>query len=128
MQAAICKHGINSKDCSACPVSYERSHYLTTVEWFNLNTNLDLPCKCLGIGIYLVGSALKTRNFRDVDLRCIPYEEDEKFFEHPVGTFLQVTIGEWLSNRTGLTIDFQFQTMKEAQKFDGDRIAMGMSL
>lgn len=63
---------------------------------------------------YLVGSALKTRDFRDVDVRVIM--DDDKFnalFGPHCGSDFQILvnigISAYLSDATGLPVDFQVQ-------------------
>ena len=55
---------------------------------------------------YLVGSALKHENFRDVDVRTlVPNKPTEG-----LATLLKTTVSMWLSHRTGLHVDFKLQT------------------
>ena len=106
----------------------ERANYLLTTELHKLQTAVYWLCMGFGWRVYLVGSCLKKRDFRDVDLRCILLEEEEDIFQHPKSTVIQIALSEYLSNMTGLPIDFQFQTQKEADRYDGQRICLGQSL
>lgn len=113
------------------PVVSRRAYYLTVAEHFNLN---DACCvvydalKEIGYGIYLVGSCLTRADYRDVDLRCIMRDEE---FARMFGAsearlkFLNVAVSEWLTKRTGLPVDFQFQGQTEANTNKGPRNAMG---
>ena len=112
-----------------------RACYLSVQELYNLNVNCAPLAKLYGYGVYLVGSVLTRANYRDVDVRCILADEE---FDRMFGTdeelvakrtrFLGVAISEWLSNRTSLPVDFQFQRQTEANKeFDGTRSALGVA-
>lgn len=89
---------------------------------------------------FLVGSALKHKDFRDVDIRLIM--DDDAFAEmfplqpaDPRGKnndhyweLVCNAISEWLRQRTGLPIDFQIQQRTFANNyFKGEkRNAIGM--
>lgn len=92
------------------------------------------------IGIYVVGSALERADWRDVDVRMMM--DDASFSrlfpgvntEHGTWEFdprwclLVVAISKWMSDQTGLPIDFQFQPMTHANKrHKGQRHAMGLN-
>lgn len=84
-----------------------------------------------GYGTYQVGSSLTRPDYRDVDLRCL-LDDDEYagMFSGSDGDkklkFLNVAVSEWVSARTGLPIDFQFQKASEAnEQFQGPRNAVG---
>lgn len=100
-----------------------RVNYLTVAQNFALET----ACAVLndaGCGPYLVGSCMERPNFRDVDLRCI-LDDDE--FEKRFGgqrvrlRLLNAALSEWVTARTGLPIDFQFQSRTEADQYKGQR-------
>src|SRR5690606_458143 len=61
-------------------------------------------------------------DFRDVDLRCVLEDAD---FETRFGgqrvrlRLMNAAISEWVASRTDLPIDFQFQSMTEAQQYKG---------
>jgi hypothetical protein len=105
----------------------KRAHFLPAPHFFNLQQ----ACHTLqaafgdGSGVYLVGSSLKTRDYRDVDVRCImPDEEFERLFPgcpnnrylHALWCVMCSTISLWLSKHTDLPIDFQIQSMEEANR------------
>ena len=109
---------------------------------------LELACRELmeafdykeGIcGCYLVGSALERPDWRDIDIRFIV--DDVSFgklfpnagltsnWEHDARWLVMTTsISDWLSKRTNLPIDFQFQAMTYANaRFKGrPRNALGI--
>ena len=89
----------------------------------------------LGHPPYLVGTATERPDWRDVDLRVImPDDEFDHLFvsgkdDFPGGLWglLCLSVGQYLSDMTGLPIDFQIQRMTEAnEKFRGkERNPMG---
>jgi hypothetical protein len=74
-------------------------------------------------GAYVVGSALERPDWRDIDVRFImddltfkeqfPHAEEHWEFD-PKWLLLTVAISKWLSDQTGLPVDFQFQPMTYA--------------
>lgn len=98
-------------------MSIHRVSYLTVSEQYNLNIACR-PVSNIGYGTFHVGSSLRTRDFRDVDLRCIlPNEEFDGWLKNPdLHKFLNVAISEWIAARTGLPIDFQFQRATDANE------------
>jgi hypothetical protein len=104
----------------------ERCSYLSVTQ----NFNLEIACRSveeafrdLGYGLFQVGSSLERANWRDVDLRCMLTDED---YDQFIGDrrrlyLLNTAISEWLTARTGLPIDFQFQRATEANKEFGGR-------
>lgn len=105
-----------------------RAHYLTTIEWFNLNTCIQPICAIFGFQVFLVGSCLTTRSFRDVDIRVIWGSYDGVLSTERERKVIGMMMGEWLSNRTGLVIDLQIQTMDEANEHKGNRYALGITV
>jgi len=110
-----------------------RANYLGVSQYFNLNHACRVLAEAFGWCLYLVGSVLERRDYRDVDIRCIlPDEEFERLFPglsspsvnahtsysgpnmKALWVLMGVAISEWLSNRTGLPIDFQIQKQSEA--------------
>jgi hypothetical protein len=90
-----------------------------------------------GFGCYLVGSALKRQDWRDVDVRLIMSDEDfaalfpdarQHWEGDPRWLLLTVAISQWLSGQTGLPVDFQFQPQTHAnERHPGQRSALGLS-
>lgn len=104
-----------------------RVNYLTTEQDFAL----EVACATLeaaGLNVYLVGSVLTRADWRDVDLRCIDLDGHLKFITESrvLKRLLNAAMSAWLRERTGLPIDFQFQDMAEANKYDGKRTARGI--
>lgn len=98
-----------------------RVNYLTVSQNFALETACAVLEKA-GFTSFLVGSAMERANFRDVDLRCILF--DEEYDRLLSGSrvrkrLLEASISEWIAARTGLPIDFQFQSMTGAKEFKG---------
>ena len=86
--------------------------------------------KAFGAQCFLVGSATKTTDFRDVDVRMIM--EDEAFAQlfgtefhrhslNPFWSLLMVSISEYLQKRTGLPIDFQISPRSGVKEADWDK-------
>jgi hypothetical protein len=106
---------------------------------------LELACKDLmaafgngGGGCYLVGSALQRPDWRDIDVRfMLPDDEFDVLFpgtrENGIWEFdsrwlvMTTAIADWLAKRTGLPIDFQFQSQTHAnERHKGRRNALGL--
>lgn len=109
-----------------------RTAHLTTADLYNL----DVACKLIGRAFegppYLVGSAMDSRDFRDVDVRLIldDTQFDSLFSRRPAQLWelLSLALGDYLRQRTGLPIDFQIQRQTEANaKHAKPRNPLGMS-
>lgn len=99
------------------------ANYLQHQDQHNLNVACAPFCM-MGFGTYLVGSCLERADFRDVDVRCIL--PDEQFAALPCIDTLNACVSEWLRQRTGLPIDFQFQAQTDANaKYPGKRHGLG---
>jgi hypothetical protein len=90
------------------------------------------------IGCYVVGSCLERPDWRDVDVRMMLTDEvfAKEFPQAHDGLWecdtrwllLTTAISEYLSKRTGLPIDFQFQPQTRANRMHpGARQALGLS-
>ena len=101
------------------------TNYIGMTGFYNLNMACRILTEAFGFGwgVFLVGSSLKKRDFRDVDIRCIlPDEEYQRLFPglkgnpqtNPLWCLICTSISEWLAARTGLPIDFQIQMASEA--------------
>lgn len=92
------------------------------------------------IGMYIVGSALERPDWRDVDVRMMM--DDASFLRlfpgvnlkagtwefDPKWCLLVVAISKWMSDQTGLPIDFQFQPTTHAnERHKGRRHAAGLT-
>lgn len=98
-----------------------RVGFLTLHQQFTLDWVCENLVEAFGNVAYLVGSVLKTPDFRDVDVRMMLDDEKFKtmFPNEYVHKFFNAAVSEWMSNRTGLPIDFQFQDHTEANKKHG---------
>jgi hypothetical protein len=122
-----------------------KSIYIGAPACFALELAVRQVCEAFGIyqgkrfgGCYLVGSVLERADWRDVDIRIIM--QDDLFAEHfpDAGNrwehdakwlLLTTAISEWLTKRTGLPIDFQFQPMTHAnERHKGPRSALGIRI
>lgn len=100
-----------------------RAHFIGAPEFFNLNQACRAIVDAFDWNVYLVGSSMKKRDFRDVDIRCILDDDEfDKLFPG-VGnntwtdakwSLLCSSISAWLKNQTNLPIDFQFQRRTNA--------------
>lgn len=97
----------------------ERGCYLGPAE----SLKLDIACGMLQSAFdetcYLVGSATETKNYRDVDVRMIMDDEryDRLFGTSGIAPYwevLCVSISAWLSDVSGLPVDFQIQKRSRA--------------
>jgi hypothetical protein len=103
----------------------DRANWIGAPEAFNLSNVACILNEAFGTHNYLVGSALTSRDHRDVDVRCIlPDEEFDKLFpDARTGyqyqarwSLICAAISEWMAKRTGLQIDFQIQRQSEANE------------
>jgi hypothetical protein len=108
---------------------------------------LELACQHLNaafgeFGCYVVGSSLERPDWRDVDVRFImedkafeaefpdagPVDRNRWEFD-PKWLVLTTSISKWLSDQTGLPIDFQFQPQSHANaRHKGVRNAVGLRI
>ena len=87
-------------------------------------------------GCYLVGSATKRPDWRDIDIVCIMQDEAfevlfpdaGEYWEHDARWLLMtIAISRWLSERCGHLVDFKFQKQSHANKYHrGPRHAIGL--
>ena len=102
----------------------KKPHYLPAQPYLALNRAVSVVDRGLDtLGTFLVGSALERPDFRDVDVRAIMADEafDKLFPGGESGTdsdafwsLLCESVGAYLTQATGLPIDFQIQRMTEA--------------
>lgn len=124
-------------------MSQPRPNYLPPTGLYALNlscTLLDRAFDCFGV--YLVGSAIERRDYRDVDVRLImndaaydklfsgnPGERETGGAYDPLWSLLCLSISTWLTQQTGLPIDFQIQRQTQANAtHHGRRQALGVFL
>jgi hypothetical protein len=104
----------------------QRTDLLTTVELYNLDAACRLISRAFDGGPpYLVGTAGLggADSYRDVDVRLM-LDDDEFAAACPTQArweLLCVAISTYLSERTGLPVDFQIQRTREANERFGDR-------
>lgn len=89
-------------------------------------------------GCYLVGSALERADWRDVDVRYILDDAEfavlfpdagDHWENDPRWLLLTVCIAAWLSQQSGLPVDFQFQPQTHANaRHQGRRNALGLRI
>lgn len=115
----------SSEDLPTCETFIGKSFF------FSLEHCCRLLSSSFGPRTFIVGSSLMRPDFRDVDLRCIL---DDAEFAAIFGTnqtrlyFLERAISEWLTARTFLPVDFQFQRQTKADKINGARCFIGAPL
>lgn len=114
-----------------------RANWIGAPEFFELDAACRLIVDAFGWNVYLVGSSLERRDFRDVDVRLILSDaEYDAMFKTSKGHFRKArwslfcsSISMWLAARSGLKIDFQIQRQTEANaENDGRRHALGIFL
>jgi len=122
-----------------------RANYVPSPHFFNLNQACRLINDAFegGFGCYLVGSSLDRRDYRDVDVRYIMKDDayDRLFrdgrgengggYLNPLWSLLCSTISMWLSQQSGLPIDFQIQRQTQANQLHpgaGRRQPLGIFL
>ena len=101
---------------------------------------LELACQHIaaafgGFRCYVVGSVLERPDWRDVDVRFIMDDADFATLFPNAGTdwesdprwlLMTVSISKWLSEQSGLPVDFQFQPMTHAnERHSGPRNGVG---
>jgi hypothetical protein len=113
-----------------------RAHFLPCPEALLLDNACLLINEAFGergYGCYLVGSALKRREFRDVDVRYIMKDDefDALFTSSPgvnaLWSLVCSSVSLLLQRQSGLPVDFQIQRMTDAnKKYPGGRHALGV--
>lgn len=106
-----------------------RGNFVPAPHFYNLNQACTLINRALNcFGCYLVGSSLERKDFRDVDVRCIMGDaEYDRLFRNeygwmnPLWSLMCTTWSLWLSQQTGLPIDFQIQRQTQANKDHGGK-------
>ena len=106
------------------PNEMQRDCFLPAPGMSRLEHALAVVSRSFGEQCYLVGSATRTRGYRDVDVRMIM--KDEKFealFGNapghrwiPFWSLLMTSISLYLKEVTGFEIDFQIQKRSDADK------------
>ena len=114
----------------------DRTCYLTAPQFHDLNAACMIVHAAFGHAPFLVGSVLRTKDYRDVDIRLLlPDQEYRGLFgdtthqvHNPFWSLLCAAISNYLARRTGgLPIDFQVQMQSRAnEQYPGDRVAVGI--
>ena len=110
------------------PVDERRANWLPAPEYFLLNQACVVINSAFGWGsTFLVGSALHTRDHRDVDIRTIL---DDAVFErlfpgaakngsyqlNALWSLVCSSVSLWLSRQSGLKVDYQIQQRTAANE------------
>lgn len=102
---------------------------------FRLNQACRIVADAFGTAPYLVGSSLMRRDFRDVDVRLMLEDaEYDRLFRggtmyNALWSLLCVSIAMYLTEASGLPIDFQIQRQTQANEHHkGPRNALGIFL
>lgn len=114
-----------------------RANYVPAPHFFNLNQACTLINKAFGGTCYLVGSSLVRRDYRDVDVRMIM--DDDAYAKvfgdatqatiNPLWSLVSSAVSLWLSQQSGLSVDFQVQQMTLANlQHAGKRHFLGLYL
>lgn len=119
-------------------VAPTRAHYLPANSMFGLHAaSSEIMSAYDTLGVYLVGSCLSRRDYRDVDVRAIMEDEEfDKAFPHnpngvvpntrPLFMLSCLSISLWFKELSGLPVDFQFQKQSIANaRHKGPRNALG---
>jgi len=115
-----------------------RANYLGAPQAFDLNQACRVLVDAYGCNVYLVGSSLLRRDYRDVDVRCILSDDAYERLFPGIGetpqrdarwSIMCSAISLWLSRHSGLPIDFQFQQQTAANaEYEGARHSIGVFL
>jgi hypothetical protein len=116
---------------------WKRSNFVAAPHFYNLNQACLMVTKAFDTCPYLVGSAMKTKDYRDVDVRLIlPDEEYDRLFHDAQSGYLNAfwsllctSISMYLSKASDLPIDFQIQRRTQAnEQHSGPRHPIGIFL
>lgn len=98
---------------------FQRGNYLGFHEAETLDSMCGLINKAFGSTCYLVGSATKTKEFRDVDVRLIMADDEFDLLfgntaKPPLWSVVCNAISVWISDAIKLPVDFQIQKQSRA--------------
>lgn len=105
-----------------------RANWIPAPHYYVLNMACLAITQAYGHHLYLVGSAIERRDYRDVDIRLIlPDDDFLKLFPGISGgssndarwTLLCASISCWLRKQSDLPVDFQIQSQTDANAIDG---------
>jgi hypothetical protein len=120
-----------------------RANFIPAPHYYNLNMACTPIADAFGPCVYLVGSSIERRDFRDVDVRAILDDEAfAKLFPALIGTSGRATgnatycalwsvmcssLSLYLSKHSDLPVDFQIQQRTRANlDYSGPRHALGL--
>lgn len=104
--------------------------------FYDLNQACRILVDAFGPCVFLVGSSIQSRNYRDVDVRCML--DDGAYrqlfpagggYQDPFWSLLVTSISCWLAHHTGLPlVDFQFQprSLADAHFGQAPRVPLGV--
>lgn len=105
-----------------------RASYLSPSDFHRLDWACRPIAAAFDAPVYLVGSVLRTAGYRDVDLRLILPDDDERFTS-PIRLVINIALSDLIAKTAGLArpIDFQIQSTTEANAEDGARNPLGIT-
>ncbi|MFE6866033.1 hypothetical protein ACFVFS_05715 [Kitasatospora sp. NPDC057692] len=106
-----------------------RASYLSPPDFHRLDWACRPVTAAFGRPVYLVGSVLRTASYRDIDLRLILADDDVMIFTEPMRLLINIALSDLIAKTAGLPtpIDFQIQSMAEADAEAGTRNPLGIS-
>lgn len=120
------------------PAKRKKASYVGVPAIFELQMACHVLVKAYNASIYHVGSSLERPDWRDVDLAMILADEDfaREFPNAPLHSaaweidpkwlVLTVSISKWLSEKSGVPVDFKFQPRTFAnERHKGPRNPIG---
>lgn len=105
-----------------------RASYLSPPDFHRLDWAVRPVAAAFDRPVYLVGSVLRTPDYRDIDLRLILHDDEATTYPDPVRLLLNIALSDLIARSAGLPapIDFQIQPMTEANAEPGDRNPLGI--
>lgn len=105
-----------------------RASYLSPPDFHRLDWACRPIAAAFGQPVYLVGSVLTRADYRDIDLRLIVPDDEAAPFAGKVGLLLNIALSDLIAKAANqrAPIDFQIQSMTEANAEDGARNPIGI--
>lgn len=106
-----------------------RASYLSPPDFHRLDWAVRPIATAFDRPVYLVGSVLRTADYRDVDLRLILNDDQAAIYPAPVRLLLNIALSDLIARAAGLgrPVDFQIQSQAEADAEPGDRNPLGLT-
>lgn len=106
-----------------------RACYLSPPDFHRLDWACRPITAAFGGPVYLVGSALHTAAYRDVDLRLILPDDEAAPFSGRIGLLINIALSDLIAKAAGVPapVDFQIQSMTEANAEHGARNPIGIA-